>query len=383
MPERDTQLTQNIMQKKSASSKRSQPMCDILFNVYVQINQILAAKTPILFESSDENPTTAYFLESEQCQKISLARGEKLTDHLNPTNTSKTLLSDKVLYINESVLPKKIKCLSTYTDRSKISFAIFPLSTEKRFLGICALISENGIEDIKTKEESIRKAISPLQILAENYLLADNIKVLSKELNSNLFSIIELLISLIEIRDHYTSGHSRNVKIISTVIAKEAGLSPAEISDLSYASVLHDVGKINVPEKILNKPYKLDDDEFEEIKKHPLTGALLVANIPKLKKIAKIILHHHERYDGQGYPMGLIGDQIPRFSRIISIADSFDAIISQRSYRKPMSQKIAIQIIREEAGKQFDPEFVNYFLKGMQDPKKKVRLVKPFHKIIL
>ncbi len=383
MTKNKTNIINDVLEDQDPTLKENQPVSHMISNIYAQINKTVSTETPFIFEKANKKSTSLYFLEKDNLQKIVLNGKGGLIANIDNEAISKTLLLGKVLYISDMSALEKLQYLSIYTSNPSCSCAVFPLNVEKRFLGVCVLVSIKDISVIKNKESQIKKIIAPLKILAENYFLADNIKFLNMELNSNLFSIIELLISLIEIRDHYTSGHSRNVKLVSKLIAKKAGLSPAEISDISYASVLHDVGKINVPEKILNKPYKLNEDEFEEIKKHPLTGALLVANIPKLKKIAKIILHHHERYDGQGYPMGLFRDQIPLYSRIIAVADSFDAIISQRSYRKPMSQKTAIEIISEESGKQFDPEIVDYFLKAIQDPESKLKLVKPFHKIII
>jgi HD-GYP domain-containing protein (c-di-GMP phosphodiesterase class II) len=209
----------------------------------------------------------------------------------------------------------------------------------------------------------LQRAAGSFSNSLDYYLTIKNYKKKKNEFSQSLANVLELLISLIEIRDRYTSGHSNSVKTIAVLIAEQLGMEKDEINRLSNAAVLHDIGKIGITESIINKPSLLDEKEFEEIKKHPLKGAFLVSNIPSLREIGKIILHHHERYDGKGYPMGLSGNKIPLFSRIIAVADTYDAITSERPYRKRMNEKQAIEIIKDEAGKQLDPLMVDAFLK--------------------
>ncbi len=185
----------------------------------------------------------------------------------------------------------------------------------------------------------------------------------------SLANILELLISLLEVKDPYTFGHSNNVKEISLLIADELNLSQEVKKNIEIAAILHDIGKIGISDLILQKPDILNNIEFEEVKKHSLKGALLLAHIPKFKHIAKIIIQHHERYDGKGYPISLFGEKILIESRIIAVADAFDAITSKRPYRDKMDESKAVEIIKSESGKQFDPIVVEALLKVVENKK--------------
>jgi len=175
--------------------------------------------------------------------------------------------------------------------------------------------------------------------------------------------LLELMVKSMEARDPYTSGHSRRVQQFSLAIAKGLGLSPKEIEEVSRAALLHDVGKIH--EKyapILRKPGRLSPDEWQTMQQHPSDGAELVSTMSKLHDIVPSIRHHHERWDGTGYPEGLAGETIPRISRIIAFADTIDAMISERPYRRTMSEsEVRAEIVRCR-GTQFDPAIADKIL---------------------
>jgi HD-GYP domain-containing protein (c-di-GMP phosphodiesterase class II) len=147
-------------------------------------------------------------------------------------------------------------------------------------------------------------------------------------------------------------------------VADCLGLDEEAKDILRYASVLHDIGKIGVREQVLQKPGKLTPEEFEEMKKHPLLGATIVNKVAFLSSVAPIILAHHERLDGRGYPYGISGDAIPMEARIVSVMDSFDAMTSDRPYRKAPGKEYAIKELKAHAGSQFDPRVVEAFLAG-------------------
>ncbi|MGH4038647.1 MAG: HD domain-containing phosphohydrolase [Sphaerochaeta sp.] len=163
------------------------------------------------------------------------------------------------------------------------------------------------------------------------------------------------LTRLLEIHDEYTKDHSQKVATISKKIATEMGLSESKILQVYYAGLVHDIGKIIIPKEIINKPGKLSDDEYDIVKKHPSYAFEVLSNSKELFSIANIVLQHHERWDGNGYPNGVKIDNIAMEARIIAVADSYDAMTSDRSYRKAFSKKEAIEEIRRNAGKQFDP----------------------------
>ena len=173
--------------------------------------------------------------------------------------------------------------------------------------------------------------------------------------------VLQELSDALESKDPYTRGHSSRVERHSFNIAVALGLSLKEIEVLRKAASLHDVGKIRIPNSVLHKPGKLDDDERALIEEHPVLGAWMVASIGD-EQIVRTVRHHHERWDGAGYPDKIAGNDIPLFARIIAVADTYDAVTSTRSYRVGGSRKRALDIIRAESGSQFDPQVVEAFL---------------------
>lgn len=180
----------------------------------------------------------------------------------------------------------------------------------------------------------------------------------------NKTELIMALSKLLDSRDTYTANHSENVANYSLMIAKEMGLSKAQAKAIYIGGLLHDTGKIGVPESILLKPTALTDDEYEIIKQHPLLGFESLKHISYIKDsgVLDMILYHHERYDGSGYPQGLKGTEIPLAARIMAIADSFDAMTSRRGYNDVLDVHYAINEISKNKGTQFDPEIADVFL---------------------
>jgi len=177
---------------------------------------------------------------------------------------------------------------------------------------------------------------------------------------------IQSYLDRISAKDPLTSNHCGEAARYAVLLGRRLGLAEEEIKKLHVAAVLHDLGKLWVPDEILFKPGKLTAEEYEVIKQHPEWGAEIIAESGigdvDIQEIAELIRYHHERYDGRGYPFGWRGDEIPLLSQIISIADAYDAMTSDRPYRKAMSPFRAAQILREERGKQFNPMLVDLFL---------------------
>lgn len=170
-----------------------------------------------------------------------------------------------------------------------------------------------------------------------------------------LMKAITTIANTIDAKDTYTNGHSIRVAEYAGKLAKELGLSESEVDNIQKVALLHDIGKIGVPDSILNKPGKLTKEEYEIIKKHPEYGAKILQDIDYIDDLAIGALHHHERYDGKGYPMGLRGEDIPYIARIICVADTFDAMNSNRVYRKKLDKDYIIRELEKNKCAQFDP----------------------------
>ncbi|MBU4483465.1 MAG: HD-GYP domain-containing protein [Actinobacteria bacterium] len=169
---------------------------------------------------------------------------------------------------------------------------------------------------------------------------------------------IRALAAAIDAKDPYTKGHSERVTQTSVALARELNLSEREIENIEYAALLHDIGKIGIDERILGKDDDLTGEEFNRIKEHTITGAKIIEPVEFLKNSYKAIYHHHEKYNGKGYPDGLKSEDIPLSARIIAVADAYDAMGSDRPYRKKLSQDKIMKELTEQSGKQFDPEVV-------------------------
>ncbi|MFO7767537.1 MAG: HD-GYP domain-containing protein [bacterium] len=177
--------------------------------------------------------------------------------------------------------------------------------------------------------------------------------------NETYFSAIRALISALDASHHYTQGHSRRVSTNAVRVARSIRLSEDEIENIERGAILHDIGKIGLDKSILDKEGPLNSLEWAQMKQHPVLGSRIIKDLAFLQDAREIILHHHERMDGRGYPAGLPGDAIPIGARIVNVVDALDALTSNRSYRPAMSAEEAIEILRTNSGKQFDPEVVD------------------------
>jgi putative nucleotidyltransferase with HDIG domain len=273
--------------------------------------------------------------------------------------------STKVRYGTLTKLPECTKEINKsgfteHIDRGCEALSFAPDSVKAIYVASPAKdsIFAYGFKDRELKEEEKR--------LLEN---------LSFELSSALenFELVQLreetfvgtfiaFAKAIDSKDPYTRRHSEEVTVLSYLIGRQIGLGKEDLRVLFYASILHDIGKIGIPDAILQKPSSLTKEEYDLIKTHPVVGAEIAGSIEFLENAAKVLKYHHERYDGKGYPDKLSKEEIPFLSRIISVADSFSAITSERTYRPKRNYEEAVKILIEEKGKQFDPAVVDAFL---------------------
>ena len=227
--------------------------------------------------------------------------------------------------------------------------------------GLCLEISRN--KNIKFSRDA-SKILETLASFASAFLTKQRFSSMQNEFQRQ---IIISMVSILEIYDNYTKGHSDSVANCSLKIGARLSLTQKQMKDLYWSGLLHDIGKILVSPDIVNKPGRLTIQEYEAIKKHPVYGYEVLNKSDQLKDVAVYIKHHHERWDGNGYPNGLKEEEIPLISRIIAIADSWDAMRTDRSYRKGLSTSQAIKEMRENSGKQFDPEILEVFLRMMSE----------------
>ena len=263
-------------------------------------------------------------------------------------------------YIEENIIRKVgyegIPLLKKGSDGNHSVMAI-PLKIRSRVFGILISTIRNGNHHFSEKELYFSNFLAEkASFLIENLALYENIY-------ENLFSTLYAFVETIEARDSYTKQHSARVTNYAMLIAKDIGCSQDEIDILNVSGNLHDIGKIGIPDNILLKPGRLTDREYEVIKKHPIIGSNIIGYFNMWTDEQKIVKHHHERWDGQGYPDRLKGEEAPFLSRIMSVADVYDALTSDRSYRKKMQEDVAAKIIKENAGSQFDPAITDVFLK--------------------
>jgi putative two-component system response regulator len=219
---------------------------------------------------------------------------------------------------------------------------------------------QRGASDFVTKPVNIRE----LPILIERNLTRRRLEVarLRERGAQVLFEAIKALASAVDAKDPYTARHSRRVTRLSLLLADAIQLPSEERYMLELSAWMHDVGKIGVPDSILTKPAPLTPKEFAVMKEHPAKGAEIVGEIEEFGQVADVIRHHHERVDGQGYPDGLRGAAIPLASRIILIADSFEAMVADRSYRRSLGREAAIRELQEHSGTQFDQSLTQAFI---------------------
>ena len=234
-----------------------------------------------------------------------------------------------------------------------LSFMTVPLKIRGKIFGI--LTAAVTQKTIRFSE----KDLSYLSFMIQNAAYAiENIA-----LYDNLFSTLYAFVKTLEARDTYTQQHSESVALMATEIAQEMKCSSEELERINIAGRLHDIGKIGIRDDILLKSGKLMKDEYEVIKEHPIIASGIIGQLGLWDKEQKIIRSHHERYDGSGYPDGLKKDEIPFLARILSVADAFDVMYSDRAYRRKMELNKVIDIIKKEAGAQFDPDVVEAFLR--------------------
>ncbi|TES90206.1 MAG: GAF domain-containing protein [Candidatus Cloacimonadota bacterium] len=243
------------------------------------------------------------------------------------------------------------------------SILAVPLRIKGKVIGVAEVLNKIGDEPFDDYDERLFEAISRQAAVA-----IDNARLYT-DLSDLFKSSIRTLVNTVEAKDKYTRGHTERVTEYSVMIAEQLNLPQAEIQRIELSALLHDVGKIGIPDKILLKPGKLTKEEYEVVKEHPARGVKIMKPIKQLSTVLDGIKYHHEWLNGNGYPDGLKNDEIPLVARIITIGDAYDAMTTDRPYRKALSKKEAIRRLKKDSTTQFDPELVDVFLKCLKKEK--------------
>lgn len=238
----------------------------------------------------------------------------------------------------------------------KVNSICAPLKTKKGVIGIISLNRQADAEPFTEDNLNL------LSTMAHEAASAIEISILYRDIRESYLSTIRALASALEVKDTYTKGHSDTVARYAVAIAKRLGMSSQEIEGIEVAAILHDVGKIGIREEILNKPGKLDDEEWKEVKRHPEFSLKIINGINFPWDIKPIVHAHHERHNGKGYPCGLKGIESSLGARILAAADLYAAMTSDRAYRKALSKEAVIEELKRVAGTQLDPEIVKVFI---------------------
>ncbi len=289
----------------------------------------------------------------EKVKEIRLKMGEGIAGWV--AKTGETVIIDDVQ--NDPRFFKGADKKSSFVTRNMMCV---PVKSEGKVIGVLQAI--NKLKAGKFTKDDLEGFIS----LADQVAIAIEKSRLYQELRDTFFCAAEALADAIEKRDPYTGGHTKRVLQYSVAIGKYLDLKESELELLRLAAVLHDIGKIGIEDSILRKKDKLNPDEYEKVKQHPVWGAEIMGHIKQLKDVIPGMRYHHERMDGNGYPDHLRDSEIPIIAKIISVADTFDAITTERPYQESLSVNVAFKELRGSTGTQFDSRVVEAFLKAYE-----------------
>ena len=292
--------------------------------------------------------------------KIVTARSRESREDLEEIEVSRTVVHD-VLENGVSSLSRDATADARYREGESIiqqkirSVMCAPVFTDESVLGVQGVLYADSRSLTGAFSES---DLELLALIGNQAGVAIHRARLMAQLEQFFFDTIRAIVATIDAKDGYTHRHSERVAGFATKIAVEMGIDEETIEVVNLSGMLHDVGKVGVPERILNKPGKLTPAEFDEIKKHPVHGVNILSHIqsPRFKKILPGVRHHHEKWDGSGYPDGLSAEDIPLLGRLLAVADVLDALSSDRSYRRGLGFDRTVEIIAEDAGSHFDPD---------------------------
>lgn len=290
-----------------------------------------------------------------------LKSGQALLDYVEENIPNLILLDIKMPGMDGFETMKKLRSMEREVSEIPVIFLTADENMESESIGL-SLGAMDFIKKPFSPQVLLLRVRHTIELITLQRSLSNEVERKSRENRDLFLHVVKSLADAIDAKDTYTNGHSGRVAEYSREIARRAGFSVQQQGDIYMMGLLHDVGKIGIPDAVINKPARLTDDEFEIIKNHPVMGARILKNIKEMPKLATGARWHHERYGGGGYPDGLAGDDIPEEARIIAVADAYDAMTSRRSYRDVMSQEHVRSEIEKGRGTQFDPRFADIML---------------------
>ncbi len=334
---------------------------DVLLSRLVQITADVCevGKCSVYIYVEENNrfyPTATFGMFPQSEWETTLSDGVTTSDLLD--EEARAIMAHEVVLSDASLSPFIPQ--ERLEDTGVRSVLLVPISSRDKMLGLMALFFTSEREELESEDHNLIKAI------AGQAAVAMQNASLYEDLEMSYFSTVRALARAIEVKDPYTYGHSERVTDYAVVIAREMGIDDWDMRNIKYAAALHDIGKLGIAGQILNKPGALTEEEFLHVKTHPQMGDSIMEPVSFLREPREIILHHHERFDGNGYPDGLKGEEIPLGARILAVADSFEAMMSDRPYRKALDLHHAITEIRTNSGTQFDPEVVQAFVRALE-----------------
>ena len=365
----ESQNNQNLYMEKNLELSKVNNIIDDYINIFLKMLSPIEYKDELFvseifrmaFKVARESDLgSAYIIEDDKVKFIdsvgfTLEDLKTMPKDINLYKFSKDGVVSNIN--NKSEILKKIKNKNSPLTQVKESLYIGIFKNKKIIGGFNLDININSSKHYS--QETINK-IQEIQHLSNGFYKikkSSDYKVMLQK------DIVQSFITALEFHDHYTKGHSESVASYSVKIGRSLNLDEKQLDDLYWAAVMHDIGKIIIPGEILNKKDKLSDSEYKIIQEHSQIGYEIVSQSESLKEISQYILYHHERWDGNGYPKGLKGNKIPLLSQIISVADSWHAMTSERVYKKQLSGEKAVEELLKNRGTQFSPAVVDAFIK--------------------
>jgi HD-GYP domain-containing protein (c-di-GMP phosphodiesterase class II) len=308
-------------------------------------------RTDIAFARLPQRPEYDAFMSTSAASKLISDQDVFIDALIDAIPQNAPSLEEDYFIVNDS------RTTAGYEDHAQVPYRFLAVKMRHKgnFYGWMGLVSFNLSEIFRRSELRL------LSSMAEQIAVVITNSDLYRDLERFVINMVKSLVYAIEAKDDYTRGHSERVCRYSLLMAERMGLNEERKKVLQWSSILHDSGKIGIPESILNKPWRLEDEEYQIIKNHPMKGHTILEPLEQLASSLPGMLHHHERYDGKGYPGGLKGKEIPLEARIIAVADTYDAMTSNRAYRPGKSPCEALEEMEKVAGSQLDPELVEVF----------------------